>query len=53
MLLLHHRLELALRRADQLDDRGDAPGDRRAGDLWVASVELLAEHADALFRAWA
>jgi aminoglycoside phosphotransferase (APT) family kinase protein len=52
LLLLHHRLELAVRRVDQLDDRGAAPSGRRRGDVWVAAVELLAEHADALFHTW-
>jgi len=49
ILLLHHQLELALRRADQLADRGSATRIPRAGNSAVAAVAILAEHCDTLF----
>lgn len=49
ILLLHHRLELALRRADQLADRGSATHVSRAKNTAVAAVAILAEHCDTLF----
>jgi aminoglycoside phosphotransferase (APT) family kinase protein len=49
MLALHHRLELAVRHAEQLTDQG-RPVDRpRAGNAWVSAVRLLTEHAERLF----
>jgi len=50
ILLLHHRLELAVRRADQIVDQGLAPADPRAGNAWVGAVERLAQAPDLLFR---
>jgi len=50
ILLLHHRLELAVRRADQIVDQGLAPANPRAGNAWVGAVERLAAAPDALFH---
>lgn len=49
ILLLHHRLELAIRRSDQLRDRGTIIGNPRSDNQEVAMVTMLADHADALF----
>jgi aminoglycoside phosphotransferase (APT) family kinase protein len=49
ILLLHHRLELAVRRADQIVDQGLTPVDPRAGNAWVGGVERLAAAPDLLF----
>ena len=49
MLVVHHRLELAVRRADQIADQGAQVGDPREANVWVAAVSLLAERADRLF----
>ena len=49
ILLLHHRLELAVRRGDQIVDQGLAPVEPRADNVWVAGVERLAAAPDLLF----
>jgi ABC-type amino acid transport substrate-binding protein len=60
VLLLHHTLELAIRRAEQITDRAadaganarlNAVDGARAGNRYVAMVALLAGRADALFNA--
>jgi glycosyltransferase involved in cell wall biosynthesis/aminoglycoside phosphotransferase (APT) family kinase protein len=59
VLLLHHTLELAIRRAEQITDRAadaganarlNAVDGARAGNRYVAMVALLAGRVDALFN---
>jgi hypothetical protein len=49
LLLVYTWVELALRNYQQLHDRRDLPPDIRAGIRAVAFVELLGNHAEAVF----
>jgi hypothetical protein len=46
---LHHRLELAVRRADQRADQGLRGQHPRDDNPWVSAVTLLGLHAERLF----
>jgi aminoglycoside phosphotransferase (APT) family kinase protein len=51
MLALHHRLELAVRRADQRAAQGMRDRQPRSDNPWIGAVTLLAAHAPRLFAA--